>query len=280
MAVSPTSSPARMMVFIPMYNCEKQIPRVIAQFTPEVQQWFEEVVVVNNRSTDDSVRAAETAMKKHLNITRGTILTNDTNVNLGGSHKVAFNYAREKGYTHIAVLHGDDQGRIADLIPHLHAGDHVHHECLLGARFMKGSSLPGYSLPRIAGNLAFNLLFSAAAMRMLYDLGSGLNLFATRAMEKMPYMRFANRLTFNYYLILGLVHYKIDFKFFPIVWREDDQVSNAKLMNHGMNMLKLLWRYVTGPSRFFAEDYTEPGTVYTAQTVFSTAGKAKKASNS
>ena len=41
---------------------------------------------------------------------------------MGGSHKVAFNYAIENNFDYIIVLHGDDQGSISDMIPVLKNG--------------------------------------------------------------------------------------------------------------------------------------------------------------
>ena len=45
------------------------------------------------------------------------VLKNRENYGLGGSHKVAFNYAIENNFDYIIVLHGDDQGSISDMIP-------------------------------------------------------------------------------------------------------------------------------------------------------------------
>ena len=42
----------RMLLFIPAYNCEKQITRVLDQLDKRVFAYFEEALVVNNRSTD------------------------------------------------------------------------------------------------------------------------------------------------------------------------------------------------------------------------------------
>ena len=41
-----------------MYNCEKQIPRVLGQLTDEVCSYLDEVIVVNNRSTDNGETVA------------------------------------------------------------------------------------------------------------------------------------------------------------------------------------------------------------------------------
>lgn len=93
------------------------------------------------------------------------LLRNDQNYGLGGSHKVAFGYAAAHGYEHLVVLHGDDQGAIADLLPILNDGTYKKYDCCLGSRFMKGSKTGGYSALRTWGNYGFNWLFSLVARK-------------------------------------------------------------------------------------------------------------------
>lgn len=231
----------RILVFIPAYNCMKQIPRVIAQFEG-LESYFAEILVIDNRSTDDTLATAtQAAATAKLPV---TIVRNNENYGLGGSHKVAFSYAMAGGFDYCVVLHGDDQGSIRELIPHLQAGTHRKVDCLLGARFAPGSSLPGYSAFRTFGNHVFNLLFSLGAGKRLYDLGSGLNLYRVNKLAGAKYHGFANNLTFNYYMILASVHWQWRIAFFPISWREDDQVSNVKLVRQSIQVLKILARYV------------------------------------
>ena len=87
---------------------------------------------------------------------------------------------------------------------------------LLGARFMKGATLQGYSLLRTYANTAFNLIFSAVARRRFCDLGSGLNLFRRAIFDDGFHLKFADNLTFNYFLIFGLADTGKRFAFFPI----------------------------------------------------------------
>ena len=50
--------PERFLVFIPAYNCEKQVPRVLNQLLDcQVAAMVTECIVVNNRSIDGSRRA-------------------------------------------------------------------------------------------------------------------------------------------------------------------------------------------------------------------------------
>jgi dolichol-phosphate mannosyltransferase len=196
--------PAKILLFIPMYNCERQIPRVIGQVTSEVAKFVSEVIVVNNRSTDGGQAAAIEAVGKLPGVSAKVFL-NDANYGLGGSHKVAFNYAIANGFDYCIVLHGDDQGSITDLMPLLSAGEFRSADFLLGARFMKGAKLQGYSMIRTLGNHVFNILYSLVSGVRIYDLGSGLNLYSVRALSDRTYLRCPDDLTFNYQMILNAI---------------------------------------------------------------------------
>ena len=141
----------KILIFIPMYNCEKQISRVISQFDEDTQKLFDEILIVDNISEDNSLKAAEESLKK-LNNIKTTLIQNKENVSLGGSHKVAFNYAIENNYDYIIVLHGDDQGSIKDIVSYIKDKTAFQYDAFLGARFMKGATIKGYSFIRIAGN--------------------------------------------------------------------------------------------------------------------------------
>ena len=104
-----------LMIFIPMYNCAPQIPRVLGQITPEYQEQLAEVFVVDNGSTDGGREAAIEAAKA-IEGCPVVIVQNNGNYNLGGSHKVAMQRCIEKGYRGMIVFHGDDQGTLADLM--------------------------------------------------------------------------------------------------------------------------------------------------------------------
>ena len=47
----------KILLFIPMYNCEKQIVRVLGQLKGEADDHISQVIVVNNRSTDNGEKA-------------------------------------------------------------------------------------------------------------------------------------------------------------------------------------------------------------------------------
>ncbi len=264
----------KILLFIPMYNCEKQIVRVLRQLTPEICKHFSEVIIVNNRSTDRSEEAVQEHLKREPVSIPLKLLRNTENYGLGGSHKVAFQYAIKNGFDYVAVLHGDDQGEILDLVPIFESGMYQHYDCCLGARFMKGSKLEGYSRFRTFGNLVYNLLFSVVCGYRIYDLGSGLNLYKVQMLQDPFYEMYPNNLMFNYCMVMAIHQYKQKAKFFPITWKEADQVSNVKLFDQAKRVLKMLWGYALHHDKFLRSDLRDrPIEEYTAEVVWSADGK-------
>lgn len=243
----------KILVFIPIYNCENQILRVLNQFTRDVSKNIDEILLVNNQSTDNSEQVALAYMKE-INFCKITMLRNIDNYGLGGSHKAAIDYGLEHNFSHIIVLHGDDQGNINDIIPLINEKMHEKFDCLLGARFHSNSILEGYSWIRTIGNRAYNLLFSAVCKKRIYDLGSGLNCYNINIFKNNFHRKYPDDLTFNYCMILGSAYYKHSIYFFPLTWREDDQVSNVKLVRQAFKVLSLLGAYAVNRKGFLLRD--------------------------
>ena len=257
----------RILVFIPAYRCAEQIGRVVGQLEGPIKELVTDVVVVDNRSPDDTLERAREALEGTSGLS-WRLLLNDENVGLGGSHKVAIDLALAEGHDWLLVLHGDDQASVDDFVPLLRAGGHRAADAVLGARFMRGSRLQGYSLVRTVGNHLYNAVFSLAGRRRLHDLGSGLNLFRVERFNDATYRRFADDLTFNYHLSLWMAAQRWRLRFHPISWREEDQRSNVKLMEQGVRTLKLVGDFARDRNAFFARDFGTHAR-YSAQVVAS-----------
>ena len=71
------------------------------------------------------------------------------------------------------------------------------------------------------------------------------------------YKKFPDTLYFNDCMILALCQLKQKVLFFPISWREEDQVSNNKLTSFGISLLKLCGRYLRSPRDFVAREWRD-----------------------
>ncbi|KRE86361.1 dolichyl-phosphate mannose synthase [Paenibacillus sp. Soil766] len=244
----------KILLFVPTYNCEKQITRVLQQCDEEIMKIISCIIVVNNRSTDNTENVVLDYIKNHPEKPI-KLLRNNQNYGLGGSHKVAFQYAVENNFRYVIVLHGDDQGSLIDLIPYIKDGTYQKVDCLLGGRFMKSSKLPGYSSFRTFGNRVFNILFSIATKRKIYDLGAGLNMYCTESLKNKYYFKFADDLTFNCFMIIALPRLRLNARFFPITWREEDQVSNVKLFSQALKTVKIVFNSLFSGKNYIRKEF-------------------------
>jgi glycosyltransferase involved in cell wall biosynthesis len=245
-----TLSKPTILLAIPAYNCTKQITRVLDEIDGTLLDRVEEIAVIDNGSTDDTVQSALAYKKSGRLGNKLHIYQNVDNYNLGGTHKVAFLRAEKLGYSHVVILHGDNQAKSDEanqLIDYMEA--HPDYQTILGSRFGKKSTLIGYDMKRILGNKVLNSIYSLITLKNTEDLGSGLNLFALSDLNKPTYLLFADKLTFNYELLLDLIKRKVNFAYVPITWREEDQVSNARNFNIFKTALVNLfqWRFNKQP---------------------------------
>ena len=103
---------------------------------------------------------------------------------------------------------------------------------------------------------------------MLYDLGSGLNVYNMKMLENKFYLRFTNGLTFNYYMTFYTVGIKASFNYFPLTWREEDQISNLNMMKHFKEWLIVLKDYLFN-FNYFMNEYHCPVQKYEYKKIYS-----------
>jgi len=258
----------RVLLFIPGYNCEQQIVRTLGQLDSKILPYLTEIIMVNNRSTDHTEEAVQRFGEQHPALPL-TLLRNDQNYGLGGSHKVAFQYAIDNAFDYTIVLHGDDQADIHDLLPIFESGEHRKHDCCMGARFAAGSHLVGYSGFRTFGNRVYNLLFSVVLHKNLKELGSSLKIYKVEMLTSRFFMKFKDNLSFDYCMTLASGYYKQDYLYFPITFREEDQISNVKLFDQAINVLKMLGKYMVNPRTYIQSELRDQiHNAYTSQTIY------------
>jgi hypothetical protein len=122
---------------------------------------------------------------------------------------------------------------------------------------MKNSKLVGYSNFRIFGNFVFNTFVSIITRNRIFDLGSGLNIYKTNYIVNKFYLGFPNNLTFNVYMLYYGIWINSKYKFFPLTWREEDQISNAKLFKQSQEMFVLSMQYLFAKKQLFSKQLNQ-----------------------
>lgn len=239
----------KILVVIPTYNCANQISRVINQFDNSISELFSTVLVIDNQSKDNTVNSAIEAFKKNKQI-NGLVSVNKQNIGYGGTLKTGFKYGIENKYDFLLILHGDDQGKVINMVPYINDHSIKDYDCTLGARFHPKSKLENYSWFRTFGNKVFNKIFGICLNRKILDLGSGLNIYKLDSFKKRDFLYFTDDLTFDYCGMISHSFRSRKIRFIPITWSEEDQVSNVKIVRQSINTLKMLARYLINKDKF------------------------------
>lgn len=233
----------KILLSIPVYNCENQILRVLESLN-NCSNIFHEIILFDNGSSDNTIKnILEYISKNSKKNDEFKLFQNKNNINLGGSHMNIFDYFLNGDFDYLLVIHGDDQGDINDFLNFYskHKNDDTY-KWIKFSRFMKQSKLIGYSKIKTFGNKFFNLIFSIISMKRIHDIGSGLDLYSKKFISSCPYQNFPKDLTFDYYMTLfGVENNSI--KFSSQSWKEFDQISNVRIVKQTFNLLKILLNY-------------------------------------
>ncbi|WP_070121744.1 glycosyltransferase family 2 protein [Bacillus marinisedimentorum] len=163
------------IVFLPAYNEEETIEKVIKKVPRHFHNHVEvKVMVVNDGSTDGTVRAAKEAGAD-------IIVDHHGNKGLGAAVRTGLKEAYRRGADIAVMIDADDEypaRQIPDLLAPIFAGNA---DYTMGSRF-KGT-IKGMKLHRRLGNYVFTLLQSILLRRWIYDGQSGMRAFTRQVME-------------------------------------------------------------------------------------------------
>lgn len=122
------------LVAIPSYNEEGTIADVVS----EAQEHADEVIVVDDGSTDDTVGEALAA--------GATVIEHEENMGYGGALKTAFEEAERSGASHLVILDGDGQHDPSDVPKLVEEQEASDADIVIGGRFAADSEtdLPLY----------------------------------------------------------------------------------------------------------------------------------------
>ena len=91
------------------------------------------------------------------------------------------------------------------------------------------------------------------------------------------YLKYPDKLTFNCYMLLAAKQYHHNICYFPIVWKEDDQVSNVKMFSQAMNTLGLLLKFFFMRNKYLSSELREKIVKeYQSEVIYESKGKKQK----
>ena len=236
------------IIFIPVFNNENQIKNVLEDLKQLEQKNFDTVLFIDNNSTDRTLDIIKKVITDYNFKTH--LIKNNENIGLGGSFKVAINYAINENFDYMFHYHGNNMNSINDLIKILKGSKFKDYDFYFGSRFEKDSKVLNYSFLKKFGNLIFNRLYSFVLKKKISDLGGPINVFKVSNFENKLFENFSNDLTFQYYILLYAFSLNKKISFFPIKVKINHK-SNVVPTKHIISIIKILINYIVKNKKMF-----------------------------
>ncbi|WP_136592351.1 glycosyltransferase family 2 protein [Salinigranum halophilum] len=170
-------SESEVLVAIPAYNEERSIADVVR----ESLNYAHEVVVIDDGSTDDTVRLAEEA--------GATVIQHEVNKGYGGALKTAFTEAERCRADHLAILDGDGQHDPSDIEKLVDTQAETGAEIIVGSRSVEDAQtdMPlyrrfGFGVVNILTNLSMGVF---RANSRVADTQSGFRVYNQTAISSL-----------------------------------------------------------------------------------------------
>jgi len=222
-------------VVVPAYNEEKLILKTLST----LPTFVDHVVVVNDASTDNTLRV----VKKYANKDpRVTILNNTENHGLGYGLKKGLKKGVELGCDRLAIMAGDAQMDPDYLNKLLDAVDKYRLDYVKANRFMDYEALQAMPKYRKFGNILVTMLTKfATGYYTIFDTQNGYAVYTKDVVERIPWPLVGDRYEYENTILIALSIINAKVKDYPIPAIYGQEKSTIKLFSTVSRVLKILF---------------------------------------
>ncbi len=234
-------NPAKLTVVLPCYNEEAAIPKVLCQLLEQRQEWQNrsdlgdiEIIVVNDGSTDGSLKALEPFSQSIR------LISYNKNKGYGYALKKGFEQATGEYLSFYDLDETCQAHNLQDLLLELQKNSA---DVALGNRINEQTKMP---LHRQVGNLTYRYLGNTLLSQKTSDYCTGFRMFHN-SLKDLFIQTLPNDLNFS--LAMTVVCRRLNLKLLELEIEYKDRKGESKLnsITHGLQFLSTLIYYGISP---------------------------------
>lgn len=231
-------------IFIIAYEAVKTFIKAYERIPDSVKREASEIYVFDDASTDNTYLAA--VGYKYVNkIKKLNIYRNRKNLGYGGNQKKGYQYAINKGYDVVVMLHGDAQ-YAPEKLPRLLAPfrNNVPDLGLVFGSRMLGDPLTG-GMPyyKFLGNKLLTLMENKVLGTKFSEFHSGYRAYNCHILKQIPFQKLSNDFHFDTEIIIQLLSKGFKIKEVPIPTHYGSEKSYVNVFKYGFNCLRTVLDY-------------------------------------
>jgi glycosyltransferase involved in cell wall biosynthesis len=234
----------RIGIFIIAYNAVNHLIKTINRIPPDLYDQVTEIFVIDDCSKDNTYHAA-LGYKHENNVEKLTVHRNEKNQGYGGNQKVGYQYAIDRGFDIVALVHGDGQyapEALPFLLEPLIKGEA---DMVFGSRMStSGAALKGgMPLYKYIGNKVLTFIQNRLSGLNLSEYHSGYRLYSVHALKRIPFESFTNSWHFDTQIILAMTERQMRIVERPIPTYYGDEICHVNGIPYALHCIMTTLRF-------------------------------------
>ena len=231
----------KILIFIPAYNVEKKITKVLNKIPKIVFNKYNiKIIVIEDNSNDKTLSVIKKVIKNKGDKIKIYLIVNKKNKGYGGVQKIAFNYAIKKNFKYVIMLHGDNQypaNKILLLIKPLLTNKY---DAVFGSRMINSINAlkGGMPLYKYLGNRALTFFQNLVLSSNLSEFHSGYRSYKVSSLKKIKFKSNTNDFHFDTEIIIQFLKNNLKIKEIAMSTHYGDEISHLKSIPYGLNIVR------------------------------------------
>ncbi|MBI4019226.1 MAG: glycosyltransferase family 2 protein [Candidatus Aenigmarchaeota archaeon] len=236
---------AKVCIFIPAYNCERTVARVIDDIPSGIRK-NATILVIDDGSADNTSDAVLQYKKQHT-MSNLILKKNPHNLGYGGTQKVAYRYAIDNGYAIVFMVHGDKQHPGNEKI--IEALSLMDGTCALvyGSRMLGNPRKGGMPFYKLIGSKVLTAIENLVLGTKLTEFHSGFRAYSCAHLKQINFEKLTDRYFFDTEILIQIVQKKFVIKEIPIpTYYGPDSgygIPFTESVKYSLSILKTLLEY-------------------------------------
>lgn len=248
------SSSKRIGIFVIAYNAVNKLDWTLDRIPREVWDKVEEVYLFDDCSTDNTYYAA-IGYKHVKQLDKFTAHRNLQNLRYGGNQKAGYQYAIERGFDIVVMLHADGQYAPEYLPKLLEPLEKNEVDMVFGSRMAAGGDplSGGMPLYKYIGNRLLTWLENQIVGMNLSEFHSGYRIYSCEALKRIPFMLNSNEWHFDTEVLIQFHETGLRIGEVPISTFYGDEICYVNGISYAFNCLQTALLYRLHKSRIIKE---------------------------
>ena len=231
----------KILIFIPAYNVEKKITKVLNKIPKIVFNKYNiKILVIEDNSSDKTLSVIKKVIKNKGNKIKIHLIVNKKNKGYGGVQKIAFNYAIKKNFKYVIMLHGDNQypaNKILLLIKPLLTNKY---DAVFGSRMINSINALKGGMPvyKYLGNRALTFFQNLVLSSNLSEFHSGYRSYKVSSLKKIKFKSNTNDFHFDTEIIIQFLKNNLKIKEIAMSTHYGNEISHLRSIPYGLNIVR------------------------------------------